>query len=106
MSGAVIPTVACEQKGRYSRCAGSLGIIEPLPATRTCAFSNARLTVLPGRLRLSCMHLGGRRLCAKAFVAGLTTLVTVSAIRGAGARWPQYGFNARHTLFNPAERTP
>jgi outer membrane protein assembly factor BamB len=51
------------------------------------------------------MHLGGRRLCAKAFVAGLTALVTVSGNAEPVPRWPQYGFNARHTLFNPAERT-
>jgi len=52
-----------------------------------------------------CMYLGGRRLCAKAFIAGLTTLMTMSAYAGPVPRWPQYGFNARHNLFNPAERS-
>jgi outer membrane protein assembly factor BamB len=51
------------------------------------------------------MHLGRCRLCAKAFVASLTTLVTMSGYAEPVPRWPQYGFNARHTLFNPAERT-
>jgi transcription initiation factor IIE alpha subunit len=34
MSGAVTLTEACEQKGRYSRCGGSLSIIESLAANQ------------------------------------------------------------------------
>ena len=50
------------------------------------------------------MHLGGRRFCAGLFfAAGLTMLA--SALPNAGPRWPQYGFNARHTMFDPFEHT-
>src|SRR5262249_3394876 len=51
------------------------------------------------------MHLGGRKFCAGAFfTAGLAMLA--SALPSAPApRWPQYGFDARHTLFNPFEQT-
>jgi outer membrane protein assembly factor BamB len=51
------------------------------------------------------MHLGGRRLCAGAFVAGLTILAPVPAHAGSTPQWPQYGFNARHSLYNPLEDT-
>jgi len=52
------------------------------------------------------MHLGGRIFCVGAFVAaGLTMLASVLAGSGPAPRWPQYGFNARHTLFNPFEQT-
>ena len=51
------------------------------------------------------MHLRWRRFCAGAFVAaGLTILASVFAASGTAPRWPQYGFNARHTLFNPFEQ--
>src|SRR6266566_1579883 len=50
------------------------------------------------------MHLSGRKLCASAFcVAGLAFLVC--GLTNVEPRWPQYGFDARHTLFNPLERT-
>jgi len=49
------------------------------------------------------MHLGGRRLCAEAFVAGLTMLAPVPAHAAPTPQWPQYGFNARHTMFDPCE---
>jgi outer membrane protein assembly factor BamB len=49
------------------------------------------------------MHLGGRKFCAGAFLtAGLAMLA--SGLTNAEPRWPQYGFNAGHTLFNPFER--
>ena len=49
------------------------------------------------------MHLGGRKFCAGAFfTAGLAMLA--SGLTNAEPRWPQYGFNARHTLFNPSEQ--
>jgi outer membrane protein assembly factor BamB len=49
------------------------------------------------------MNLGGRKFCAGIFfAAGLTMLAF--ALPDAG-RWPQYGFNARHTLFNRFEST-
>src|SRR6267154_4948707 len=49
------------------------------------------------------MHLGGRKFCAGAFfTAGLAMLA--SGLTNAEPRWPQYGFNARHTLFNPSQQ--
>src|SRR5216683_2066057 len=49
------------------------------------------------------MHLGGKTFCAGAFfTAGLVMLA--SGLINAEPRWPQYGFNARHTLFNPSEQ--
>jgi len=51
------------------------------------------------------MHLGGRRLCAEVFVAALTILAPVPAHAGTAPQWPQYGFNARHTMFDPFEHT-
>ena len=49
------------------------------------------------------MHLGGRKFCAGAFfTAGLAMLA--SGLTNAEPRWPRYGFNARHTLFNPSEQ--
>src|SRR5713101_7934828 len=52
-----------------------------------------------------CMHLGGRRLCAEVFVAALTIVAPVLAHAGTAPQWPQYGFNARHTMFDPFEHT-
>ena len=50
------------------------------------------------------MHLGTKRFCAGVFcIAALALLV--SGLTNAEPRWPQYGFNARHTLFNPFEQT-
>ena len=50
------------------------------------------------------MHLSRRKFCASAFcVAGLAFLVC--GLTNVEPRWPQYGFDARHTLFNPLERT-
>jgi outer membrane protein assembly factor BamB len=51
------------------------------------------------------MHLGGRRLFAEAFVAGLTMLAPVAAYAGPAPQWPQYGFDARHAMFDPFEHT-
>jgi eukaryotic-like serine/threonine-protein kinase len=48
------------------------------------------------------MHLSGRKFCAGAFfAAGLTMLASALP----APRWPQYGFNARHTMFDPFENT-
>ena len=48
------------------------------------------------------MRLARRKLCAGAFcVAGFAMLV--SGLTNAEPRWPQYGFDARHTIFNPFE---
>src|SRR5438067_11840593 len=50
------------------------------------------------------MHLSGRKFCASAFcVAGLALLV--GGLTDVEPRLPQYGFDARHTRFNPLERT-
>jgi len=49
------------------------------------------------------MHLGGRILCAGVFVAGLTMLAPVPAHAGLTPQWPQYGFDAHHTMFDPFE---
>jgi outer membrane protein assembly factor BamB len=51
------------------------------------------------------MHFAGRGLCAGAFVAGLTILASVPAHAQTTPQWRQYGFDARHTLFNPFENT-
>src|SRR5207247_6390338 len=48
------------------------------------------------------MHLSGRKFCTGAFfAAGLMML----AFALPAPRWPQYGFNARHTMFDPFENT-
>src|SRR5262245_53600497 len=48
------------------------------------------------------MRIAGRKFCAGAFcVAGIAMLV--SALTNVEPRWPQYGFDARHTIFNPFE---
>src|SRR6266536_1075675 len=50
------------------------------------------------------MHLSQRKFCASIFcLAGLAFLVC--GLTNVEPRWPQYGFDARHTLFNPLERT-
>jgi len=52
------------------------------------------------------MHLGVRKFCAGAFfTAGLAVLASALPNAGLAPAWPQYGFDARHTLFNPFERT-
>src|SRR5436309_3183359 len=52
------------------------------------------------------MHLLGRKFCAGIFLTvGLTLLASALPNAGPAPRWPQYGFDARHTLFNPFERT-
>jgi outer membrane protein assembly factor BamB len=48
---------------------------------------------------------GGRILCAGAFVAGLTMLAAIPAHAQPAPEWPQYGFDARHTMFDPGEHT-
>src|SRR5215470_14263969 len=48
---------------------------------------------------------GGRILCAGAFVAGLTMLAAIPAHAQPAPKWPQYGFDARHSMFNPDEHT-
>jgi outer membrane protein assembly factor BamB len=51
------------------------------------------------------MHVRGRIFCAAIFLcAGLALLAFAFPEVGMG-RWPQYGFNARHTLFDPFEHT-
>src|SRR5436309_14831372 len=48
------------------------------------------------------MHLSGRKFCTGAFfAAGLMML----AFALPAPRWPQYGFDARHTMFDPFEHT-
>jgi outer membrane protein assembly factor BamB len=50
------------------------------------------------------MSLSGRKFCASAFcLVGLAILAC--GLTNAEPRWPQYGFDARHTMFNPLERT-
>jgi outer membrane protein assembly factor BamB len=50
------------------------------------------------------MHLNGRKFCASAFcITGLAILGC--GLTNAEPQWPQYGFNARHSLFNPFEHT-
>ena len=50
------------------------------------------------------MRLAGRKFCAGAFcLAGLA--VIVSGLTNPESRWPQYGFDARHIMFNPFEDT-
>jgi outer membrane protein assembly factor BamB len=50
------------------------------------------------------MNLTGRKFYAGGFcVVGLAILVC--GLTNMEPRWPQYGFDARHTLFNPFERT-
>ena len=52
------------------------------------------------------MRLRGRIFCAAAFfTAGLTLLASSLPSAGPAPGWPQYGFNARHTIFNPFEHT-
>jgi eukaryotic-like serine/threonine-protein kinase len=53
------------------------------------------------------MHLHSKGFCAGALLI-LGLMILFSAVAGTtepAPRWPQYGFNARHTLFNPSERT-
>jgi eukaryotic-like serine/threonine-protein kinase len=50
------------------------------------------------------MQLGRRRFCAETWIAGLAMLACVPADAGAAPKWPQYGFDARHDLFNPFEQ--
>lgn len=51
------------------------------------------------------MHWSGRRFFRGSFlVAGLIMFASVANAEST-ARWPQYGFNARHALFNPFEST-
>src|SRR5207249_11030376 len=48
------------------------------------------------------MHLGTKRFCAGVFcIAALALLV--SGLTNAEPRWPQYGFNARHTMYEHFE---
>ena len=52
------------------------------------------------------MRRGGRIFCAGAFfTAGFTLLASALPNAGPAPRWPQYGFDARHTLFDPLEHT-
>ena len=48
---------------------------------------------------------GGRILCTEAFVAGLTMLTAIPAHAQPAPEWPQYGFDALHTMFDPYEHT-
>jgi outer membrane protein assembly factor BamB len=50
------------------------------------------------------MRFGARKFCATVFcITGLAMLV--SGLTNAEPHWPQYGFDARHSLFNPFENT-
>src|SRR5215468_8327135 len=52
------------------------------------------------------MHLLARKICAGIFfIVGLAVLASALPNAGLAPAWPQYGFDARHTLFNPFERT-
>src|ERR1051325_8377151 len=56
--------------------------------------------------RITSTHLRQRIFCATTlFIAGLT--MAASALPNADPRalWPQYGFDARHTVFNPSDPT-
>ena len=68
-------------------------------------FSSRRLTGQPRRPTLMVMRSRAKIFGAAAFcIAGLSELASALPNEELG-RWPQYGFNARHTLFNPAEHT-
>ena len=53
------------------------------------------------------MQTAGKKFCAVIlfFAAGLTMLASTLPDAGPPAIWPQYGFDARHTVFNPFEHT-
>ena len=51
------------------------------------------------------MHRGALRLRTEAFVIGFAMLASVSALAGSAPEWPQYGFAARHTMYDPFEHT-
>lgn len=52
------------------------------------------------------MNLSGRIFCAGTFFsAGLTLLASALPNAEPAPRWPQYGANAHHTMFDPFERT-
>jgi len=52
------------------------------------------------------MRRSGRTFCAGMFfAAGLAMVALALPNAGRGPLWRQYGFNARHTLFNPFEHT-
>ena len=51
------------------------------------------------------MLLGRRILYTEAFVAGLTMLAAIPAHAQPTPKWPQYGFDARHSMFDPFEHT-
>ncbi|MGI8956399.1 MAG: PQQ-binding-like beta-propeller repeat protein [Chthoniobacterales bacterium] len=50
------------------------------------------------------MHPTARKFCAAVALAVLTLLGSLSAFAGPSPAWPQYGFDARHTMFEPFER--
>jgi outer membrane protein assembly factor BamB len=51
------------------------------------------------------VYLGERLVFAAAFVAGLALFAAAPAYSEPPPQWLQYGFNARHTLFDPFEDT-
>ena len=51
------------------------------------------------------MRLAGRKFCAGAFFTAGLAMLAFALPSAPAPRWPQYGFNARHTLFNPFEDT-
>jgi len=52
------------------------------------------------------MHPRGQRFLAGVWVAiGLTILASLVANAAPAPQWPQYGFNSRHSLFDPFEHT-
>src|SRR5216110_2854849 len=50
------------------------------------------------------MNPSGRKFCAAALCL-VGVAIFACGLTNAEPRWPQYGFDARHTLFNPFERT-
>ncbi len=50
------------------------------------------------------MYPGGKRFCAGFFFAAAFAMLGFALPEAGLSRWPQYGFNPRHTLFNPNER--
>jgi outer membrane protein assembly factor BamB len=51
------------------------------------------------------MRIRGRKFCTGIFFAAGFAMLALTLPDGGAGRWPQYGFNGRHTLFNSFEHT-
>jgi hypothetical protein len=47
----------------------------------------------------------GRRFCARIISSIAVTIISLAPRGESASEWRQYGFNARHSLFNPSEKT-